>query len=432
MQLKFGYFVSCFILLVFTLVSIRAEALLKVNITQGNSEKILLSIKICDGSNNDLWHEISDVIKSDLNGSGILNVIDDKNSSIECDSSASINTLGSAGKENSTILLSLYADYNNNKMQVKFKLFDLLIKSEIAAKVLSAKIENHRRIAHIIADNVYNRLTGEDGYFDAKILYIAENGGRKRVAIMDQDGENNKFITSGENLVLTPRFSPDNKKIVYTLYLNNQAKVYHHDLSTGNKKIIGDFLGVISAPRFSPDGKSVILARSIDGETDIYTIDLRTGRKKKLTVKSSINTSPSYSPDQKKIVFNSDRTGVPQLYIMDADGSNQKKISRGIGSYMSPVWSPKSDLIAFTKIYNKRFYIGVMRSNGSDERIIADGYLVESPSWSPNGKLIVFTKESFLGKKRSSAIHIIDVMGFNERVIKTEHNASEPSWSSLL
>jgi TolB protein len=307
------------------------------------------------------------------------------------------------------------------------------------ALAFSTTPENWRRVAHIISDKIYQRLTGEAGYFDTRIIYVSETGKKtqryKKLAIMDQDGANVKYLTLGNELVLTPRFSPKNQLVTYLSYFRNMPRVYLLDIETGVQEVVGDFPGMTFAPRFSPDGKKIIMSFAKDGNSDIYTMNLNTRVVEKITEHSSIDTSPSYSPDGKYICFNSDRSGLQQIYVMRSDGSNVKRITFGKGLYGTPVWSPRGDLIAFTKVHKGRFYIGVMRPDGSGERLLTENFYQEAPSWSPNGRVLIFyreTKSDDQGKGFSAKLWSIDLTGYNERLIETETDGSDPSWSSLL
>ena len=327
----------------------------------------------------------------------------------------------------------------NGKLKVEFRLWDLTAAKEMTALAFTTTPSNWRRVAHIISDKIYERLTGEEGYFDTRIIYVAESGLKseriKKLAIMDQDGANTKYLTLGNELVLTPRFNPTNQMVTYLSYFRNMPRVYLLDIETGMQEVVGNFPGMTFAPRFSPDGKKIIMSFAKDGNSDIYTMDLESREVEKITEHSAIDTSPSYSPDGKFICFNSDRSGLQQIYVMRSDGTQVKRVTFGKGIYGTPVWSPRGDLIAFTKMRRGKFYIGVMRSDGTGERLLTENYYQEAPSWSPNGRVLIFyreTKSDSKGKGFSAKLWSIDITGYNERMIKTETDASDPSWSSLL
>tara|TARA_B100001057_G_scaffold67009_1_gene60674 strand:- start:53 stop:1390 length:1338 start_codon:yes stop_codon:yes gene_type:complete len=325
------------------------------------------------------------------------------------------------------------------KLKVEFRLWDLAAAKEMTALAFTTTPSNWRRVAHIISDKIYERLTGEEGYFDTRIIYVAESGPKnqrvKKLAIMDQDGANTKYLTLGNELVLTPRFNPTNQMVTYMSYFRNMPRVYLLDIETGTQEVVGNFPGMTFAPRFSPDGKKIVMSFAKDGNSDIYTMNLDTRVVERITDHSSIDTSPSFSPDGKFIAFNSDRSGLQQIYVMRSDGSGVKRITFGNGIYGTPVWSPRGDLIAFTKMRKGRFYIGVMRTDGTGERLLTENYYQEAPSWSPNGRVLVFYRETKSGSKGegfSAKLWSIDITGYNERRLKTGTDASDPSWSSLL
>ena len=327
----------------------------------------------------------------------------------------------------------------DEKLKVEFRLWDVAANKEMIALAFTTTPSNWRRVAHIISDKIYERLTGETGYFDTRIIYVSETGDKtqrvKKLAIMDQDGANTKYLTLGNELVLTPRFNPTNQLVTYLSYFRNLPRVYLLDIETGIQEVVGNFPGMTFAPRFSPDGKKIIMSFAKDGNSDIYTMDIESRLVERLSEDSSIDTSPSYSPDGKYICFNSDRSGLQQIYTMKSDGTGVKRISFGDGIYGTPVWSPRGDLIAFTKMRSGKFYIGVMRSDGTGERLLTENFYQEAPSWSPNGRLLVFYRETKSGKKGegfTAKLWSIDITGYNERQLKTETDASDPSWSSLL
>ena len=324
----------------------------------------------------------------------------------------------------------------DGQLRTDFRLWDVFAEQPMTGLSLSTAPSNWRRVAHIIADAIYERITGERGYFDTRIVYISETGPTdkrvKRLSIMDQDGANHRFLSDGKTLVLTPRFSPTQQEITYLAYYNNQPRVYLFNIDTGEQEVLGDFPGMTFAPRFSPDGNQVVMSLAETGNSDIHVMDLRTRQVRRLTTHPAIDTSPSYSPDGRQIVFESDRGGSQQLYVMNDDGDNQHRISFSPGRYGTPVWSPRGDLIAFTKIFRGEFHIGVMRPDGSGERLLARGFLVEGPTWAPNGRVLMFFRENKAdaqGKGRNSRLYSIDLTGGNEREVITPVEASDPAWS---
>ncbi len=329
-----------------------------------------------------------------------------------------------------------------NKISVEFRLYDVFAQKELLAKKYETSKKNWRRVSHIISDAIFSRVTGDSGYFDTRIVYVAETGPKenkqKRLAIMDQDQANHRFLTDGSYLVLTPRFSPNSQKITYMSYVNrNNPRVFILDIETGQQEIVGEFPGMTFAPRFSPDGKKIVMSYADPqiGNSEIYILDLATRVSKRITNSSAIDVSASFSPDGKKIVFNSDRSGRRHLYIASLNGKDTKRISKEAGSYYTPVWSPRGDFIAFTKQQGGQFYIGVMEIDGSNERMIAKSFHVEGPTWSPNGRYLMYFKEDRTAEDGSggeSSLYSIDLTGYNERKIITPLGGSDPAWSPLM
>ncbi len=322
-------------------------------------------------------------------------------------------------------------------VHVEFRLWDVLPEKQIQGTAYTTAPANWRRIAHIIADVIYERMLGEKGYFDTRIVYVSGTGPKerrtKRLAIMDQDSENNRFLTDGASLVLTPRFHPTRDEIAFMSFANNRPRVYTFDLGSGRQQVLGDFDGMTFAPRFAPDGGSVIMSVSRGGGSDIVSVELGSRSSRRLTDSGAIDTSPCYSPDGSQIVFNSDRGGDQQLYVMGAGGGGAKRISFGSGRYATPVWSPRGDLIAFTRL-GSSFAIGVMHPDGSGERILSESFAVEGPTFCPNGRVLMFWRETPSGPRGqgySTRLVSIDITGFNERVVPTPTDASDPAWSPL-
>ncbi len=332
------------------------------------------------------------------------------------------------------------ATLGGGQIQVQFRLWDVLPQTQIQGTAYTTAASNWRRVGHMIADVIYERLLGEGGYFDTRIVYVAGSGPRNnrimRLAIMDQDSENNRFLTDGRYLALTPRFHPKLDEIAFMSYVNDRPRVYLFNLGTGRQRVLGDFQGITLSPRFSPDGSTVIMAQTTpSGGSRIVTVALNGSASHALTDGSAIDVSPCYSPDGTQIVFNSDRGGDQQLYVMAANGSGVKRISFGGARYGDPVWSPRGDLIAFTRIGGSTFGIGVMHPDGSGERILSESYFCEGPTFAPNGRVIMFWKQTparnASGAGYSTHLYSVDITGFNERAVVTPTDGSDPAWSPL-
>ena len=418
------------------------KAELKIDITSGYTEPTPIGIDGFIGINDEekkVGKQISNLIIADLERSGLFRVIDPK-AYIQNISNINLRPRFSDWKviNAQALIVGLAKIESDGNIKIEFRLWDVFAEQQMSGWAFKTTRSNWRQISHKIADKIYERLTGEVGYFDTRIAYVAESGPVKRrikrLAIMDQDGANHRFLTNGKNLVLTPRFSPSQQELTYLSYIGRVPRVYLLNIETGKQEIVGDFPGMTFSPRFSPVGDEVVMTLADKGNSDIYTLNLKTNISKQLTSYPGIDTSPSYSPNGKKITFNSDRGGSPQIYVMNNNGKKAKRISFGTGNYSTPVWSPRGDYIAFTKYHKNKFYVGVMTPEGKGERVIAKGFLVEGPTWTPNGRMIAFTKKDApSGKKEGKTkVYVIDLTGFNERELITPLEASDPAWSPLL
>ena len=439
------------IIIFLLLIPSKSFGLIEVDITRGNLDPLPIAVSPLSIDENsrqnfekilkkkNIGEEISKIIEVNLKTSGLFNPLN-KDAFLQAPDIANLKPrFEDWNLIKAQALITGKVSYTDEKLRVEFRLWDVLAGKEMVALAFTTVPTNWRRVGHIITDKVYQRLTGEKGYFDTRIIYVAEEGPKtkriKKLAIMDQDGANNKFLTLGNELVLTPRFNPTSQMVTYLSYFRNLPRVYLLDIETGTQEVVGDFPGMTFAPRFSPDGKKIIMGFAKDGNSEIYTMDLENRIVEKITNHPSIDTSPSFSPDGKFICFNSDRSGYQQIYVMKSDGSSVKRISFGKGLYGTPVWSPRGDLIAFTKLHKGKFYIGVMRTDGSGERLLTENFYQEAPSWSPNGRVLIFyreTKTDDKGEGFSAKLWSIDLTGYNERMVKTPSDASDPSWSSLL
>jgi TolB protein len=322
----------------------------------------------------------------------------------------------------------------DNTITVGCYLYDVSLKSELVRKGFIVAPGDWRRAAHKCADSLYSRLSGENPFFDSRIAYIAETGPKgkriKRLAVMDSDGANHRFLTNGQSIVLTPRFSPDYKSILYLSFAEKRPRIYIYDLETNRQRLVTESANQTFSPRWSPDGKTILFSMATGGNTDIYSVSASGGTPRKLTSEPGIEIGGSFSPDGKKIVFESDRSGEQQVYVMDADGSNQARISFGSGQHATPEWSPRGDLIAYTRIGGGQFRIGVMTPAGGNERMLTSSWQDEAPTWAPNGRVIQFFRTSQGSGKTS--VWQVDVTGAKERKIETPVEGSDPAWGAIL
>ena len=413
-----------------------AHAVLKLDVTQGNVQPMPIALPDFAGGTGpdaEVARNVTGIITNNLRRSGLFAPIDPA-AYIEKISNPDVAPKFPDWRaiNAQALVTGRVTRQGDGRLRSEFRLWDVFGGQQQAGQQYFTTPDNWRRIGHIISDAIYERLTGEKGYFDSRIVFVDESGPKdrrvKRLAIMDQDGANVRYLTRGDDLVLTPRFSPSTQEITYMSFGQGDPRVYLLNIETNQREIVGNFPGMTFSPRFSPDGQRVIMSLQQGSNSNLFTMDLRSRNTTRLTQSPAIDTAPSYSPDGSKICFESDRGGSQQIYVMPSTGGNAQRISFGEGSYSTPVWSPRGDAIAFTKQGGGRFSIGIMRTDGSGERILTEGFHNEGPTFAPNGRVIMFFREASGGPSLFS----VDITGRNEQRIPTPSFASDPAWSPLL
>jgi len=413
-----------------------AHAVLKLDVTQGNIQPMPIALPDFaggTGADAEQARNVTGIIANNLRRSGLFAPIDPA-AYIEKISNPDVPPRFPDWRaiNAQALVTGRVTRQGDGRLRAEFRLWDVFAGQQQAGQQYFTSADNWRRIGHIISDAIYERLTGEKGYFDSRIVFVDESGPKdrrvKRLAIMDQDGANVRYLTRGDDLVLTPRFSPSTQEITYMSFGQSEPRVYLLNIDTNQREVVGNFPGMTFSPRFSPDGQRVIMSLQQGSNSNLFTLDLRSRNTTRLTQSPAIDTAPSYSPDGSRICFESDRGGSQQIYVMSSTGGNAQRISFGEGSYSTPVWSPRGDAIAFTKQGGGRFAIGIMRTDGSGERILTEGYHNEGPTFAPNGRVLMFFRDSGGGPQ----LYSVDITGRNEQRIPTPGFASDPAWSPLL
>jgi TolB protein len=414
-----------------------AQAQVRIDITQGNVKPIPIAIPPFLPVTPDdaaVAGEITQVITNNLRRSGLFAPIDPAAYIEKVTNVDAVPRFDDWRVINAQALVTGRVRREASRIKADFRLWDVLAGQQLTGQQYNTTAENTRRVAHIISDAIYARITGEQGYFDSRVVFVDETGAKnkriKRLAIMDQDGAGVRYLTRGDDLVLTPRFSPTTQEITYMSYGTSDPRVYLLNIETGQREIVGNFPGMTFSPRFSPDGQRVIMSLQQGGNSNLFIMDLRSKSTTRLTDTPAIDTAPSFAPDGSRICFESDRGGAQQIYVMAAQGGGAQRISFGEGSYSTPVWSPRSDYIAFTKLGGGRFGIGIMKPDGSGERILTEGFHNEGPTFCPNGRVIMFFRDA--GGGGGPSLFTVDVTGRNEQRVPTPSFASDPAWSPLL
>jgi TolB protein len=427
------------VLVLFHLASAPAQAAIVIDITGGQIEPMPIALPdfiAASAEGAQAASDISAVVTANLGGSGLFRPLPRESFVERINDFSREPRFGDWRTIQAQALVTGQVTLQpDGRLRAEFRLWDVFAQQQVVGLQFAATPKSWRRIAHKISDAIYKAITGEEGYFDSRVVFVDETGPKdrrvKRLAIMDQDGENVRNLTSGDDLVITPRFSPGSQEITYMSFAGDTPRVYLYNIETKQREIVGVFPNMTFSPRFSPDGQRVIMSLQSGGNANIYVLDLASRTTRQLTNTAAIDTAPCYSPDGGRIVFESDRGGTQQIYVMGADGSGQQRISQGPGRYSTPVWSPRGDYIAFTKLVNGNFAIGVIRPDGSGERILTEGFHNEGPTWAPNGRVLMFFRDS-PGEGGGPKLYSVDLTGRNERQVATPGFASDPAWSPLL
>lgn len=412
-----------------------ARAELVIDVRRGNFQPIPIAIADFAGE-GDLGQRVSGIVTNNLKRSGYFIPLDkgrfpDKQPPF--DAAPQFEAWKGTGVQG--LVTGRVTRDPSGRLKTEFRLWDVVAGQQIAGQQYFTDPNNWRRVGHIISDAVYAKITGVGGFFDTRVVFVDESGTKenrkKRLAIMDQDGANVRYLTQGDNMVVTPRYSPKTQDIAYMAQkTGEQPRVQVINLETGSRQVVGNFPDMTSSPRFSPDGQRIVMSLQQGGNANIYLMDLGSRTTTRVTSTAAIDTSPSFSPEGREIVFESDRGGQQQIYVMGADGSNPRRISFGEGSYSQPAWSPRGDYIAFTKRTKGGFAIGIMKPDGSGERTLTEGFHNEGPTWAPNGQYLVFFRDP--GGQSGGKLYMVDVTGRVEQPVPTPSFASDPTWSPLL
>jgi TolB protein len=415
-----------------------ADAVVSIDVTQGNIKPIPIALPDFvggGGNDSDIGRNVTQVITANLKRSGLFAPIDQAAYLERVSNIDALPRFPDWRAINAQALVTgRITRQGDGRLKSEFRLWDVASAEQLTGAQYFTSPDIWRRVAHIISDAIYQRLTGESGYFDSRVVFVDESGPKeqriKRLALMDQDGANVRILTRGSDLVLTPRFSPSTQEITYMSFVNGQPRVYLLNTETNQREVVGNFPNMSFSPRFSPDGQRVIMSLQEGSNSNLFVLDLRSKQQVQLTSGPAIDTAPSYSPDGAQICFESDRGGSQQIYVMGANGQNPRRISFGDGRYSTPVWPPRGDVIAFTKLGNGSFAIGIMKPDGSGERILTEGFHNEGPTFAPNGRIVMFFRDP--GGKGGPSLYTVDITGRNEQRVPTPGFASDPAWSPLL
>jgi TolB protein len=322
---------------------------------------------------------------------------------------------------------------SDGRLTVGCYVYDVDKGRELARKGVIIGANDWRRAAHKCSGLAYTAITGAPGIFDTRIAYVAESGvgeaRMRRIAVMDGDGQNHRYLTAGDAMVLTPRFAPKGSQLAYVSFAAGRPGVRVINVDSGQERPLVPNDAISFAPRYSPDGSRIVFSMMLGANSDIYVVGASGGLPQRLTTAPGVDTDPSFSPDGSRIVFESDRGGTQQLYVMNADGTGQRRITFGGGWYAAPSWSPDGQWIAFTRRGADGRRIGVVKSDGTGEKLLTGGSGDEGPSWAPSSREILFQRTAADGR---AGLYRIALDGGEPRAMAIPQGGSDPDWSGVM
>lgn len=370
--------------------------------------------------------KVTDIIKADLARTGLFRLVGTDEVLPE---SASIDYKKWKANGADALVVGSIVKTADGKNDIRYRLFDLGQSSELSALSMVAPAQMTRVLAHKIADDIYEKLTGIKGMFSTRIAYVVKEGGEYRLEIADSDGEGRQVALKSREPIISPAWSPDGTRIAYVSFEAKKPVVYVQNLVTRQRTVVANYKGNNSAPSWSPDGSKLAVALSRNGYTQIYTVDATGGGLRQLTDTYSINTEPQFSADGRWIYFTSDRSGGPQIYKVGVNGGNVQRVTF-TGSYnISPRISPDGKSLAYISRRNGGFQLYLMDLENGQEQRLSDTSRDESPSFSPNGQFIMYAT----GAGRRGVLSVVSVDGrVKQRLTMRAADIREPSWGPFM
>lgn len=289
-------------------------------------------------------------------------------------------------------------------------------------------------VGHHLANDIVRELTGLTGIFLSKLVMVCDRTGKKEVYMMDFDGTNVKQLTRARSTALSPSFSPDTKKVVFSIISKDRSNVknwnlYEFNLADQSLRLLSNRKGMNSGAAYSPDGRQIALTMSFLGNPEIFVFEPHSSSVTRITKSVGVDVDPTWSPDGKQLAFVSSRTGASMIYRMNADGSGVQRLTYA-GSYnATPSWSPRNDKITFASWTEKHFDVFIMNTDGTKmERLTQSQGNNEDPNFSPDGNLIAFSSNRGGGQKN---VYVMSIDGnASKRLTYGLGNCTSPKWSN--
>ncbi len=408
------------------------EAQLVVEITEGVKRRPIAIVPFgWEGSGANMPTDVAEIITSDLYRSGRFAPIAEDDMLAKPTSGADVDFDDWAILDIEAVVVGRVTQTGDNAYSVQFQLFDVYGQNQLVGYRMPASRGTMRRVAHRLADMIYEELTGIAGVFDTRVTYVTaeDRAGGKLYSLIvaDQDGYNENKIMESNHPIMSPAWSPDSRRIAYVSFEGNRSAIFVQTLRTGNRIQVLNRPGVNGAPAFSPDGRKLVVTLSdADGNLDIYTVDINSRQTKRITTHRAIDTEGSWSPDGRYIYFTSDRSGGPQVYRVSANGGSAERITFE-GSYNArPRMSPDGEKLAMVHLQNGNYRIAVMDLDRKDLLVLSAGRQDESPSFAPNSDTLIYATRS----GRNGVLESVTADGLIRQRLKSgDGDVREPVWS---
>ena len=407
--------------------ALAARAQLTIDITTSGGKQIPVAILPFAGEVSQP-QAVSSVVSADLGRTGLFRLVNAVGVSPLPTEPSEVNFVDWQSRSAEALVIGKIESQADGRVEVRFRLFDVAKQSQLASFSYVVAPAQLRATAHRIADVIYEKLTGDKGFFSTKITYVVKKGTRYELQVSDADGANAQAVLASNEPIISPAWSPDGSRIAYVSFDQKKPIVVVQNLAQGTTRVIANFRGNNSAPAWSPDGSTLAVTLTRDDIAQLYLISANGGEPRRITTTPAIDTEPAFSPDGKWIAFTSDRGGSPQVYRMPVEGGAAQRITFE-GTYnVRPRFSPDGKSIAYVQRDAGRFRIALLELATGQVTVLTDGNLDDSPTFAPNGKIILY--EASVGGRGQLAAVSSDGR-VRQRLVSSAGDVRDPAWGPL-